>query len=316
MKNYQLTYKILPLLIETAHKDLMAYTSMTKEEAIIDLISIYNMFPYAKVFELDNDITTMLYHTKNKVRPTKLPFPITWLETELKLYNIWTRTPLGLRKMPWVKYHGFLIYEGLPVKESMLKGEKLIVLESNVLIEQNYPNIYIFSVYEDETGMGHIKFSLYKEYEDLIASKKELRLWAKERNQLRQFIMSFLDFLYNPEVQIVEVLRSAKTQEKRIRKGKLPLPEIRRVIRVTGVLKQYINRLREGRHFHYSHRFWVRGHWRHFRHSRYVNLRGKRVWIPPFIKGSGILINKSYKLVDRRQYTPDYYRKMLTGKEV
>jgi len=30
--------------------------------------------------------------------------------------------------------------------------------------------------------------------------------------------------------------------------------------------------VRTGRHFTYSHRFWVRGHWRHFRHERFTRM--------------------------------------------
>jgi hypothetical protein len=69
------------------------------------------------------------------------------------------------------------------------------------------------------------------------------------------------------------------------------------IVRVRGALKRYLQQVRTGRHFTYSHRFWVRGHWRHFRHPRFVHMRGQKIWIPPFIKGSGILIDKRYRLV-------------------
>lgn len=68
----------------------------------------------------------------------------------------------------------------------------------------------------------------------------------------------------------------------------------------------------------YSHKFWVRGHFRHFWHKKYKGLyelykKGKlkriegqqyimdeegtlKLWILPHIKGHGILIDSRYKL--------------------
>jgi hypothetical protein len=45
---------------------------------------------------------------------------------------------------------------------------------------------------------------------------------------------------------------------------------------------------------HYSHAFWVRGHWRTLTAERYKEARGKRMWILPYVKGSGLLIEKTY----------------------
>jgi hypothetical protein len=255
MKNFQITVKLTKLMLQKAMMGRVIYSTYNEHEALLDLRSAFYLMQKAKVFELDKDITEMLYHTKNRVRPTRLPYPIVFIETELKLPNV----------------------------------------------EKRYPNIYIYSVTSDEEGYGHIKFSLYSEYNYAPYTRsKEYRIWKKERDMLREFIMSFLDFLHNPEVQIIEVLRSPKAQKKRLRKGKIPLPPSK-VVKVTGVLKKYINALKLGRHFTYSHRFWVRGHWRHLKSPRFRFKRGMRVWIPPFIKGSGILIDKTYKLVDKRK---------------
>jgi len=313
MKNYQLSYKVMRALFEGSFEGKLAYTSMNNLEAQADLLTVLKIFPHAKVFELDKDITSMLYHTKNKVRLTRLPFPVTWVETELKLYDTWIKTEKGLKKTAWTKYHGFLLVEAGELKQE----DTLVVKEKGRLVEAGYPNIFIYSVIEDKSGLGHLKISLYKEYQDLKLKRygREWRIWRRERDRLREFIMSFLDFLHNPEVQIVEVLRSDKARRKRIRKGKLPLPSSN-IIRVTGVLKKYIRELKKGKAFTYSHRFWVRGHWRHLTSSYYKAMRGKRIWIPPYIKGSGILIDKSYKLVDRRKYTEKYYKGILRAREV
>lgn len=113
---------------------------------------------------------------------------------------------------------------------------------------------------------------------------------------IKRFFVNFIDFLENREVEFVYVKRTEKSRKKRMMKGKIPLPSSR-IIKITGVLKKYVRELKTGKHFTYSHRFWVRGHWRHFKHPRFTKMRGKKRWIPPYIKGSGILIDKRYRLV-------------------
>jgi len=60
--------------------------------------------------------------------------------------------------------------------------------------------------------------------------------------------------------------------------------------------KDYVNELNSSGSFEYSHKFWVRGHFRSLRSERYKEKRGIRIWIPPFVKGKGILMGKSYRL--------------------
>lgn len=46
----------------------------------------------------------------------------------------------------------------------------------------------------------------------------------------------------------------------------------------------------------YSHKFWVRGHFRWLRAERYGENIGKKLWIAPFIKGKGVMLHKEYDL--------------------
>jgi len=62
-------------------------------------------------------------------------------------------------------------------------------------------------------------------------------------------------------------------------------------------LRRYISNLKSNGHIDYSHKFWVRGHWRTLKNEkRYKDSVGKKMWIKPFIKGKGILIDKKYEL--------------------
>jgi hypothetical protein len=65
-------------------------------------------------------------------------------------------------------------------------------------------------------------------------------------------------------------------------------------IRVTGKLKIYIDELVHGANWHFNYRFWVRGHFRQLVSDKYKEK--KRIWILPYIKGKGILVEKIYNL--------------------
>ena len=69
-------------------------------------------------------------------------------------------------------------------------------------------------------------------------------------------------------------------------------------IRITGKLKEYIDDIESKGLWTYAYKFWVRGHFRTFKDPRYKENVGKRLFIPPFIKGKGMLIEKDYLLTE------------------
>jgi len=273
------------------------YTSETKPDHIQDYLHLLQILPDTKVFELDPNLAKMLLLTKNRVVPVKLPYPDIFIETRLELENVYIPRGDGTQyKVPKVTYHGLFLEEAPHI---VLK-QKFKALEGKEIVEENFPNIFMWSIFENPLigGEGEIKISLYREYEEIYGRGSPF--WQKEKDFLRNFVMNFLDFLNDPEVKLVEILRSPKTDLKRGRHGKMPLPSSTK-IRITGVLKQYVDQLHLGRHFSYSHRFWVRGHWRHLQDKRWKAKRGMKIWIPPFVKGTGILVPKRYQLIDKRK---------------
>jgi hypothetical protein len=117
----------------------------------------------------------------------------------------------------------------------------------------------------------------------------------KQHERLKHFITNFLLFLNQPDVEYRLVRRSSVNRDRALSRGKMPLPDTVH-IKVKGELKVYIDRMeRQGfLHAGYSHKFWVRGHWRHFEGEHFKNKKGQRRWIMPFVKGEGILVKKDY----------------------
>ena len=129
--------------------------------------------------------------------------------------------------------------------------------------------------------------------------------------------MNFIDFVNSEDVKLMFMKRTEKNTQRRIDRNRLPIPSFNK-IHIIGYLAKYLRELeeREGA-TRFSHRFWVRGHFRHFFDKKYdnmyklhkqgklKNLTGKqyimdesgalKAWILPYIKGEGILINKQYK---------------------
>ena len=108
--------------------------------------------------------------------------------------------------------------------------------------------------------------------------------------------MAFLNFVNNPEVEIIDSSLSREQTEKRARNKKVYIPQMSS-IEVTGVVKRYINQLGSKGEFEMSHRYWVKGHFRTLRdEKRYGKNVGRRIWLCPYIKGVGVLIEKEYEV--------------------
>lgn len=124
---------------------------------------------------------------------------------------------------------------------------------------------------------------------------EDVKKCSGDARRVYDFIMNFLDFLNDPEVQYVKCRYEREPIQHKVRTLR-PLRPAKRKIRITGTLKRYLRQFSKGQHSKIKCRFWVRGHFRTLRSTWYKEMRGKRVWIPPYIKGEGILINRNYKV--------------------
>ena len=112
---------------------------------------------------------------------------------------------------------------------------------------------------------------------------------------IRRIVMNFNDFLEHPEIKIKDRVRT--NQKQRESRGKIPLPSSKKIY-VRGELLVYLNSIapKDGETEDMSLCYEVAGHWRRFRHPRYTNMQGKKIFIHPFIKGSGVPAMKRRKL--------------------
>lgn len=262
--------------------------------------------PY--VFKVSKTLTDLFRATDNKLEDeARLPFSMIFLETRLPH----TAIVNGRRRV--MELLGLSLYE-LPKNlfestsdESFVEYKINPQIPSKIMEQLEEISIGFHGMSRDpENGSIHLisfplnsKFLSRSEDGNLVGlSGEEKDIIYVYRNEIEKFVANFLDFLETPDVQIVEWKRP--NRRNRARKERKKESSIKMVIRITGETKEYLNRYETGQRFTYSHQFMVRGHWRHFYSDRFKNMKGKKKWIFPFIKGDGILVGgKKYDVRDR-----------------
>jgi len=151
-----------------------------------------------------------------------------------------------------------------------------------------------------------LSYDVFEQSERLGFSKKSQKMNA----EVKSFVYSFCNFINEREVKIVRRKYSPQNNERRVKRGLLPLPEVSQII-ISGNLKRYVHEI-ENKRKSPGCQFWVKGHYFHFRNKkRYkrlyeldeqgLNVKGYtrvgdviRRWKKATIKGEGILKKKDY----------------------
>lgn len=238
-----------------------------------------------KPFLLDKKLLILLEKTKNKISLKKLPFNTIFIDCKFN-------------------YKSFEIYGILLIKldkDRASPNELAFKINKLDIPKFKEDNIHIFFF-----GKDVVDETIFYKQIDLLGNfgykhkdKREIfdyHILNSEKfgNYIRLLVCNFLDFLNTPDIELIEVERNEEKNKKRIKRGKIPLPSYN-LVRVTGKLKIYLDKLNSGALFSYSHSFWVRGHFRTLRSEKWKNKQGTKIWIYPFIKGKGILVNKIYE---------------------
>lgn len=261
-------------------KNYQLFCKLVEINPKIDNDTMFNLMKEAKYFEIPDSINLLLQNTSNEIRRVRLPHYFLFLDFSIIIYD----------KI----FHSALITDVLQINEKLKKP-----LESSNRID-------IMTFFSSEEGVGWAKFDLLKQSNDKYIKK------------LQEYLMNFVDFINNEDIKLMFKEKTKNNEQRRIKKGKIPLPSFNKIY-VVGYLKRDLDKLQSDElKTRFTHRFWVRGHFRRFIDKTKYNklyeqykkgelkvFEGKkynldegflRVWIYPHIKGEGILINKNYKL--------------------
>lgn len=242
-----------------------------------------------RVFEISDDIKRLLCLTDppNKNDEVHLPYPKMFLDVDFK--QEWL-SDIGV-DIDAKHIVGILFGEGVLKVDDLKDDEKIVGKDLNITTSSLQAN----DEYWFDTFNKNMTISV--EYKSFKMNVRENPTTDKKaREFVHKFVINFLNFINNPEVEIIEHARSQKNIQRRMKNGKSPIPSSM-VIRLNGKLKEYIERTVAGEKFHFNYRFWVRGFFRQLKSDRFKEK--KRIWILPFIKGTGNLIEKTY-LVEKK----------------
>jgi hypothetical protein len=122
---------------------------------------------------------------------------------------------------------------------------------------------------------------------------------------ISNFLCAFLDFINQPDIDLVTHIYSEKQRQKHDKRGSFARSG-QTHIKLTGKLKEHVNSLKKrfpGGKIDWSHAFWVRGHFMRFISERYSEkLRGTKKWKLPFIKGKGEIVKKDYMVKATKEF--------------
>jgi len=268
------------------------YTIGEPEETFIEKLD--NTFAHGKVFDINEDVKDLLLRTKGTKEIDKVPFESIFIDTDFDVSEFKEKQDND----DITSVAGLLV--SVANKVEIIENKEYVknsTLDLKTLRGAEGFKIYWLGL--DKGKIGYCfhtinivnKNNLDMEFE--ISSKT-----PKIRKFLINFVSNFLNLLNNPQPDIVITERKAnEAKNKRlIRHGQIPMPT-KSVVLMIGKLKIYLDQLRSNGYMSYSHKFWVRGHWRTLRdEDRWGEKVGTKLWIHPFVKGSGILIDKKYNV--------------------
>jgi len=261
---------------------------ITPQERINNQInSIINM----KKFVIDDYEAILLSKTKTELEIVKMPFDDMYIDLNLTLKNI---RIIGLI-IKNVKPH--LHYKNI---------EDIFIMGFYINESDNWVGCFECSVLSDEiVGLNYenprrlIKDNDIQDGTLKSCGDKNTDNQKYVEINMKYFVVNLLKFITEPDVEILELSYNERTNEKRMKKGKIPITNMN-YIRVNGILKQYVNCFKNISIEKLQNSHWVRGHWRVFKSKRYKQMKDKKIWILPHIRGSGELIEKAYEI--RKKY--------------
>jgi len=260
-----------------------------------------------KIFEITDNMRTLLTLTNppEKNDFIHLPFPVIFIDVNFTKEEL---HKLGV-EIPYTQIIGILVSERNVIVDGT--GKELVSpvrLAPNANPEKDGIPILVgrclsfeVFVFEIEKGKRYDTFKSFSTNYDLLPEfegKVEGRSpWMdnKTKRFLQGFVLNVLNTLYDPDITYVLTETDDKRNQKRMSKGKQSIPG-RLIIKVKGQLKIYLEKINKMGISHYTHRFWVRGHYRTLKNERYGENVGRRIWIVPYVKGDGILINRKYEI--------------------
>ena len=239
-----------------------------------------------RLVDVDKELQPLLENTRNEIFFRPLFFKRIFVNTDIVVDNLIVR--------------GFLAFE----HEEMGKRDIVILCVCIDTIEHS-DFWQTFALTDDREYTAHY------ECDD------EIKVLKKAKQKIKNILVNIIDMVDNnaidEDIEMITIKIGDERNRTRIKKGKIPLPT-RVVLKPTPKFSKFLIGYNDYEtntdRTHYTHKFYVRGHYRYYKDLKSVDKekhqdtattkgadpkRGKyRIRINPYEKGKGILLNKDY----------------------
>jgi len=273
-----------------------------------DCMSLFSKFFFipnpiskAKVVHIDKELLPSIINTDNELFFRNTGLPVMFINQEFQ-------------------YNDNILIKGMMIantKELMDKADPLIKMElafkdkgdmfkPHLLLLVLYIETMTQDMLKDNPGASAgcienwLGFTL-ENYREKYRDDEDKRR-VKICEYVSTLACNIIDVM-NHDVETIEINTIVSTREendKRIKRGKPPIPTKVYIRPKSEHRNYYVNLNNEVRELgHSSHRYIVRGHWRHLRSDKWKQKKGTSIWIKMQIRGKGIFVEKKYKLEGR-----------------
>jgi len=286
-----------------------------------------------KIINVNKNENNLFLNTKNDIFPRKPPFIKFFLDTKIIIDNLLIyglSVITGTTDDDLLKSKG--IYEGDMIKKQLEciltpHDMDLSILNKKYLLSFLFlaknleTDHYLFGgdsiEFPNSNFEGNEKFMEYLNLNRIKYTKNSG--YDKTMEKIKLFVCNFLDFLNHPEIELAHH-NMDKINKRRQKHNKKLLPSYYNV-KMSHTLRRFVNEYgQSSRKAKYSHKFWVRGHFKRFwDKEKYHILYEKHNdgildkwyqydneydvimrWVQPYIKGEGILPNQIYEIGDKK----------------
>ncbi|NOR85229.1 hypothetical protein GQ473_03860 [archaeon] len=235
-----------------------------------------------KLFHLDNSIKQMLMLTKAPKEnfQLKLPFDYLFLDVSItaeELINAGYKPPKDFKEI-----------QGLSISKGILKSGNVDV---GISLRSAVHTIYDKEVFFDTRVSKPIITNPFYDNRKIKIVSDSSKLNYSIKKFIDNFAINYINLLNTREIKYHEIPRNNEQNLRRLKRGKVPIPH-RIIIKPNVILRKYLNKFESQSANGYNHRFWVMGHFRTLRSKAWKDKQGTRIWIKPYIKGQGMLIQK------------------------
>jgi hypothetical protein len=271
---------------------------LMRRKGVEEWAGVMHQLGFAHVFTMDRGVTDLLLETRPSGAPLALPFDSCFIDTDVDItgkdgnaYRV-----LGILVFQWVR-HKETGLDFLPSGQF-----------TNLPAAMEAQHAYFARCRRNDTGpdvwvpIMTLGARLHDDPDvaDLFALNNTGlpdKTFAQIHHAIRNVIRCWLDLMHDPLVRVIRT-GQGKNADKRIKReyGIKPPQSNNRIV-LTGELKVYVDSHDTEPTGHAKSRHWVRGHFRHLTAERWKEARGRRVWVPPHVRGTGgILVRKEYEV--------------------